>query len=87
MQYEDERKTNRYSVAYCNPQTINKSAHSFKKTVEVKAKLDEATTKEEKDKIIKEAHTLEKNKMAIYISRVMRRNKTKDCIMAPYGFK
>ena len=87
MQYENERKTNMYSVAYYNPQTINKTAHSFKKIVEVEAKLDEAITKEEKDEIIKEAHTLEKNKVVVYISRVMRRNKTNDCIMAPYGFK
>ncbi|OEL35598.1 hypothetical protein BAE44_0003382, partial [Dichanthelium oligosanthes] len=86
MQYEDERKMARYKVAYLNPQLINKTAHRFKMLGEVKAKLEEATTQEEKDIIIKQAHRSEKNKVAIYISRVMRHKRKKDYIMAIYGF-
>ncbi|OEL37663.1 hypothetical protein BAE44_0001318, partial [Dichanthelium oligosanthes] len=63
MQYEDESKTGRYKVAYLNPQLINWTAHSFKMRGEVKAKLEEATTQEEKDIIIKQAHRCEKDKV------------------------
>ncbi|OEL19584.1 hypothetical protein BAE44_0019395 [Dichanthelium oligosanthes] len=52
---------------------------------QVKAKLKEATTQEEKNIIIKEVHTKEKNKVAVYILRVMRHKRNKHYII--YGFK
>ncbi|OEL17121.1 hypothetical protein BAE44_0021858, partial [Dichanthelium oligosanthes] len=49
MQYEDERKTSRYKVGYCNPALINQREHSLKMTNKIKALLEAATTEEEKE--------------------------------------
>jgi hypothetical protein len=57
MQFEDERKTNNYSVAYCNPQIISQIEHSFRLTKDVRDKVEAATTDEAKEQI-KEKRTM-----------------------------
>jgi hypothetical protein len=46
MQFEDERKTNWYSVAYCNPQIIAQSEHCFRLTKNVGDQIEAATIDE-----------------------------------------
>jgi uncharacterized protein YlbG (UPF0298 family) len=84
MQFEDERKTNNYSVAYCNPQIISQIEHSFRLTKDVRDKVEAATTDEAKELIKREAHNNQKNTVAIYISRIIRKWKDKNYIMCHY---
>jgi hypothetical protein len=87
MQLEVERKTNRYSVAYCNPQIIAQTEHCFRLTKDVRLKLEAATTQEAKDLIKRAAHNKQKNMVAIYISCTIRTWKDKNYIMCPYAFE
>jgi hypothetical protein len=83
----DEKKTNRYSVAYCNPHIIVHTEHYFRLTKDVRYKIEAATTDEAKEHIKKEAHNNRKNMVAIYISRIMKKWKDKSYIMCPYAFE
>jgi hypothetical protein len=68
MQFEDERRMNRYLVAYYNPQIIDQTEHYFSLTKDVRDKVEAATTDEAKELIKREAHNNQKNTVAIYIS-------------------
>jgi hypothetical protein len=86
MQFEDERKMNRCSVAYGNPQIINQTEHYFRFTKDVRDKVQATTTDEAKELIKREAHNNRKNTVAIYIYKIIRKWKDKNYIMCPYGF-
>ncbi|RLM91188.1 hypothetical protein C2845_PM08G14370 [Panicum miliaceum] len=53
MQFEDERKTNRYSVAYCNPHIIAQPEHCFRLTKDVRDQIEAATIDEATEHIKK----------------------------------
>ena len=87
MQWLEEKKTQNHKVAYLDPARIHKTEHSLKLTEKVKEQLKATKTKKGKDKIKEEAHKTERQKVSIYITKVMLKRVDKDWIMAPYGFE
>ncbi|CAO2198211.1 unnamed protein product [Urochloa humidicola] len=83
MQMQEDVK---YKVAYLDPARIHKTEHSLKLTESVKALLDGTKNKTVKEKIRADAHKKERNRVAVYITKMMLAHTEKDYIYAAYGF-
>ncbi|CAN6328066.1 unnamed protein product [Urochloa humidicola] len=76
----------KHKVAYLDPARIHKTEHSFKLNENVKQQLAATKIKKGKSVIEAEAHKKERNRVAVYITRVMLNNTDKDYVYAAYGF-
>ena len=85
----DEKKTKgRWKVAYLDPQQVSEPMHTFIMSDNLKKEIDEQVqTQEEKDAIIKKYHTAKHHEVAVYIAKIMKKQKKKTSLMCAYNFQ
>ncbi|CAN6210696.1 unnamed protein product [Urochloa humidicola] len=86
MQMLEEEKTKKHRVAFLDPARIHKTEHSFKMSETLKLQLAATKKKNVKANIQAQAHKKERDRVAVYITRVMLKNADKDYICGAYGF-